>query len=105
MTTMLGWSAATAVEEHAIAGSDTANIEMQYSHECKQRFMDPHPRPSPKGRGRLERRIFAKDHAAGGGLQDAGDVDLDLFADVIAASFDHDHGAVVEVADALPHFF
>ena len=47
----------------------------------------------------------AKDHAARGGLQDFGDVDFHVFADVFLAVLDHDHCAVVHVANALSVFF
>ena len=44
---------------------------------------------------------FAEDHFSAGGLQDAGDGDVNGFADHFAGVIDDDHGAVVEVADAL----
>ena len=47
----------------------------------------------------------AEDHAAGAGLQHAGDENDGVFADVLAAAFDDDHRAVFEVADALTLFF
>src|SRR5205823_5779286 len=42
-----------------------------------------------------------KDHLPRGALEHAGDLDLDLLAHQGAAAVDHDHRAVVEVADPL----
>src|ERR1700759_2047175 len=50
-------------------------------------------------------RAFAKNHPPRGSLQHAGDVDLHLFANVLAAPFDDDHRAIVEIANALTDFF
>ena len=49
--------------------------------------------------------VAAEDHAAGAGLQHAGDRGGDVLVDVVAAAFDDDHRAVFEVADALARFF
>ena len=42
-----------------------------------------------------------KDHAAGTGLEHVGDDDVHGLPDRICRVFDHDHGAVGEVGDAL----
>src|ERR1035441_3686085 len=44
---------------------------------------------------------LAEDHLAAGGLQHAGDGDLDRLADHLAGVIDHHHRSVVQVADAL----
>ena len=49
--------------------------------------------------GRLD--VAAEDHLAGGGLQHAGDDDVDVLADHLAAVVDDHHRAVVQVGDAL----
>ncbi len=49
--------------------------------------------------------VAAKDHPAGAGLQHAGHGDADLLVDVVAAPFDDDHRAVVEIADSLARLF
>src|SRR5580765_7837781 len=49
-------------------------------------------------------RVFpnaAKDHLAGGGLQDAGNSDVRIFSDQTPRVIDHHHGPVVEIGHAL----
>src|SRR5688572_13227329 len=60
--------------------------------------------PKATTRRALRRQDAAEDHPPRGSLQYAGHVDLHFLADVIAAPFDHDHRAVVEIAHTLPHF-
>src|SRR5262245_11279315 len=48
---------------------------------------------------------LAEDHAAGAGLQHARDSDFHGAADLFAAGLDHDHRAVVEIADPLARLF
>src|SRR5213078_2148064 len=43
----------------------------------------------------------SENHAAGRRLQDAGDRDGNFLADVLPTLLDHDHRAVVEIADSL----
>ena len=45
--------------------------------------------------------VLAEHHATGACLQHAGHRDLDLFADMWATVFDHNHCAVVQVTNAL----
>jgi hypothetical protein len=43
----------------------------------------------------------AEDHFAGGGLEGVGDDEFDFLIDFVAGAFNDDHGAVLEVTDAL----
>src|SRR5690606_10048301 len=45
--------------------------------------------------------VFGKDHATGVGLQDTGDHDAQLAADLVAGPFDDDHRPVVKIPDPL----
>jgi len=47
----------------------------------------------------------AEHHPSGAGLQNARHGEVDLLADMLAAPFDDDHGAVFQVADALARLF
>src|SRR5258706_402012 len=47
------------------------------------------------GRGAIPHA--AENHAAGGGLQGAGDGELDLFVEMPAALFHYDHRSIVEI--------
>src|ERR1700693_5873697 len=58
----------------------------------------------PQGFGPPDARLARRgreDHPASRGLQHGGDDDADGLVHVAPAIFDHDHGAVVEVCDAL----
>src|SRR4030042_452191 len=49
-----------------------------------------------RGDGTLVVLDVSEDHAASRGLEHAGDADVELLADAVAAVVDDDHGAVVE---------
>src|SRR5260221_5394972 len=55
--------------------------------------------------GRVAIPHAAENHAAGGGLQGAGDGELDLFVEMPAALFHYDHRSIVEIPNALARFF
>src|SRR5262252_7916162 len=44
---------------------------------------------------------LAEDHLAGGGLEHAGDRDIDRLGDHLLGVIDYHHGAVIEIGDAL----
>ena len=45
--------------------------------------------------------VLTEDHLPGGGLQDAGDGDIDRLGDHLLGVVHHDNGAIVEIGDAL----
>lgn len=47
---------------------------------------------------------FGKNHPAGRSLQDFGDGHIDLFIQELLTVFDHYHGTIVHIADALIEF-